>query len=205
MPSPVNTAYQSSVHKPADFTAFWRDVIQQAAAIPLEPELVRDPLRSTDDVEVFEVFYTSLDHVRLAAWYCRPTRRTDPSPAILLTPGYQMEPPIPKDWARKGYCTLSVAPRGKLRSNRQFNPGYPNLLTHNIIDKHTYSYRGFYVDAWRGVDFCWPAPKSIRSASASLAVARAAGSLSPPPPCARKSALRRPGRRICAALWTPVP
>lgn len=159
MPSPVNTAYQSSVHKPADFTAFWRDVIQQAAAIPLEPELVRDPLRSTDDVEVFEVFYTSLDHVRLAAWYCRPTRRTDPSPAILLTPGYQMEPPIPKDWARKGYCTLSVAPRGKLRSNRQFNPGYPNLLTHNIIDKHTYSYRGFYVDAWRGVDFLLACPE----------------------------------------------
>ena len=45
------------------------------------------------------------------------------TPAIMLLPGYQMDPPIPKEWARKGYVALSVAPRGKLRSMRQFNPG----------------------------------------------------------------------------------
>ena len=61
--------------------------------------------------------------MRIAAWYCRPTRRAERSPAILFLPGYQMDPPIPKEWARKGYCALSVAPRGKLRSNRQFNSG----------------------------------------------------------------------------------
>jgi cephalosporin-C deacetylase len=91
--------------------------------------------------------------VRIAAWYCRPARRAGRTPAILFLPGYQMDPPIPKEWARKGYSALSVAPRGKLRSLRQFNPGYPNLLTHNIVDRHTYAYRGFYVDSWRGVDF----------------------------------------------------
>ena len=40
-----------------------------------------------------------------------------------------------------------------LRSNSQFNPGYPGLLTYGIVDRNSYSYRGFYVDAWRGVDF----------------------------------------------------
>jgi cephalosporin-C deacetylase len=70
-----------------------------------------------------------------------------------------MDPPIPKDWARKGYIALSVAPRGKLRSNRQFNPGYPNLLTYNLVDRHTYAYRGFYVDAWRGIDFLLSRPE----------------------------------------------
>jgi cephalosporin-C deacetylase len=155
--SPVD--YQSTVQKPADFEAFWHDVLQHMAAVPLDPEVIPDPLRSSADVEVFEVFYTSLDQVRIAGWYCRPTRRTDPSPAMLYTPGYQMEPPIPKDWARKGYCTLSVAPRGKLRSHRQFNPGYPNLLTHNIVDRHTYTYRGFYADAWRGIDFLLSRPE----------------------------------------------
>src|SRR5439155_1627586 len=83
----------------------------------------------------------------------RPVRRAQRTPAIMLLPGYQMDPPIPKEWARKGCIALSVAPRGKLRSNRQFNPGYPNLLTHNIVDRHTYAYRGFYVDTWRGIDF----------------------------------------------------
>ena len=64
-----------------------------------------------------------------------------------------MEPIIPKAWAAKGYAAFSVSPRGKLRSNGQFNPGYPGLLTHRIVDRHTYSYRGFYMDACRGVDF----------------------------------------------------
>ena len=77
----------------------------------------------------------------------------------MFLPGYQMDPPIPKEWARKGYVALSVAPRGKLRSNRQFNPGYPNLLTHNIVDRHTYAYRGFYVDACRGIDFLLSRPE----------------------------------------------
>ena len=159
MPGTGMASYRSRVRKPDDFDAFWDDVLREASAIPLDVEVVPDPLRTSGDVEVFQVFYTSLDRVRIAAWYCRPTRRADRAPAIMFLPGYQMDPPIPKDWARKGYLALSVAPRGKLRSNRQFNPGYPNLLTHNIVDRHTYGYRGFYVDAWRGVDFLLSRPE----------------------------------------------
>jgi cephalosporin-C deacetylase len=159
MPTHVSPDYQSVVHKPKDFSDFWDEVQRQAAAIPLEPEIVPDPLRTSADIEVFQVFYTSLDHVRIAAWYCRPTHRPERAPAILFLPGYQMDPPIPKEWARKGYIALSVAPRGKLRSNRQFNPGYPNLLTYNMVDRHTYAYRGFYVDTWRGVDFLLSRPE----------------------------------------------
>jgi len=159
MPKSVLADYRSKVQKPDDFDAFWEGVLQQAAAVLLAPEMVIDPLRTSDDVEVFQVFYGSLDHLRIAAWYCRPARLTARTPAILYLPGYQMDPPIPKEWARKGYSTLSVAPRGKLRSLRQFNPGYPNLLTYNIVDRHTYAYRGFYVDAWRGVDFLLSRPE----------------------------------------------
>jgi cephalosporin-C deacetylase len=159
MPKVVQAEYQSKVTKPADFDAFWQGVLGQAAAIPLHPEVIPEPLRTSADVEVFQVFYNSLDQVRIAAWYCRPTRRAERTPALLFLPGYQMDPPIPKEWARKGYIVLSVAPRGKLRSMRQFNPGYPNLLTYNIVDPHTYAYRGFYVDAWRGIDFLLSRPE----------------------------------------------
>jgi cephalosporin-C deacetylase len=159
MPRADASGYRTKVRKPSDFDAFWDDVLQQASAIPLDPELIPDPRRTSDDVEVFQVFYTSLDHVRIAAWYCRPVKRAECAPAIMFLPGYQMDPPIPKEWARKGYLALSVAPRGKLRSNRQFNPGYPNLLTHNIVDPHTYAYRGFYVDTWRGIDFLLSRPE----------------------------------------------
>ena len=159
MPKTVQADYQTKVTKPADFDAFWQGVLHQAAAIPLDPEVMPDPLRTSGDIEVFQVFYTSLDQVRIAAWYCRPARRAERTPALLFLPGYQMDPPIPKEWARKGYIALSVAPRGKLRSHRQFNPGYPNLLTYNIVDRHTYAYRGFYVDAWRGIDFLLSRPE----------------------------------------------
>jgi cephalosporin-C deacetylase len=159
MPSAALESYRSRVQKPDDFEAFWGDVEAEAAAIPLEPEVVADPLRTSADVEVFQVFWTSLDRIRIAAWYCRPAHRAAQTPAVMFLPGYQMDPPIPKEWARRGYIALSVAPRGKLRSNRQFNPGYPNLLTHNIVDRHTYAYRGFYVDTWRGVDFLLSRPE----------------------------------------------
>src|SRR5262245_56941092 len=159
MPRADASGYRTKVIKPSDFDAFWDDVLQQASAIPLDAQMIPDPLRTSDDVEVFQAFYTSADHVRIAAWYCRPAKRAERTPAIMFLPGYQMDPPIPKEWARKGYIALSVAPRGTLRSNRQFNPGYPNLLTHNITDRHTYAYRGFYVDTWRGIDFLLSRPE----------------------------------------------
>lgn len=159
MPNHVPADYRLKVQKPDDFDAFWEGVLRQAEAIPLAPEVVPEPLRTSDDIEVFQVFYTSIDHVRIAAWYCRPLHRAERTPAILFLPGYQMDPPIPKEWAHKGYIALSVAPRGKLRSKHQFNPGYPNLLTYNIVDRHTYAYRGFYVDAWRGIDVLLSRPE----------------------------------------------
>ena len=153
MPRVVSEDYVCKVEKPGDFDEFWDDVLAQAAGIPLNVEVLRDPLRSSDEIETYQVFYDSLDHVRVAGWYCLPKNRSGRLPAMLFLPGYQSDPAVPKEWARRGYATLTAAPRGKLRSNGQFNPGYPNLLTHNITDRNTYSYRGFYVDAWRGIDF----------------------------------------------------
>lgn len=145
--------YVCQVQKPADFDQFWTGVLEQTSRVPMDVEVVAEPLRTSDEVEVFQVFYTSLDDVRIAGWYCRPAGHTGGLPALMTVPGYNMDPPIPKEWARRGYAALSVAPRGKLRSRAQFDPGYPGLLTHNITDSSAYAYRGFYVDAWRGVDF----------------------------------------------------
>ena len=58
--------YVSKVKKPADFEDFWKGVLDQVADISLIPETVPDPLRSSDDVEVFQVYYTSIDNVRIA-------------------------------------------------------------------------------------------------------------------------------------------
>lgn len=140
-------AYGTTVVKPADFDRFWDEVLAQAAQTPLNATVTPVPLRSTPEVEVFEVHYDSLDNVRVAGWYCLPRARSQPLPALVFFPGYISEPSLPKQIAARGYATFGAAPRGKLRSNAQFNPGYPGLLTHNIIDRNTYGYKGFYVDA----------------------------------------------------------
>ncbi len=145
--------FVSKLKRPADIDRFWDDVLAQTAKIPLDASVVHDPLRSTPQVDVYQVHYTSLNNVRIAGWYARPANHAGQLPGLLVVPGYSMEPLIPKAWAAKGYAAFSVAPRGKLRSNGQFNPGYPGLLTYGIVDRNTYTYRGFYMDACRGVDF----------------------------------------------------
>jgi cephalosporin-C deacetylase len=153
--------HQTSVTKPDDFDEFWDALTSEVDALPLNVGIERVPLRSTPEVDVYEIGYDSLDGVRIAGWYCVPTTAIAPPPypGLLIVPGYVSEPTLPKSWAKLGYATVGVAPRGKLRSNSQFNPGYPNLLVHNIIDRCTYSYRGFYMDAYRAVDFLLTRPE----------------------------------------------
>jgi cephalosporin-C deacetylase len=146
---------------PPDFDAFWSDIMATAARIPLDASVEPAPTRSTDSVAVYRIGYDSLDGVRVGAWYCVP-RAEPPYPGLLIVPGYISEPTLPKSWARLGYATVGVAPRGKLGSNQQYNPGYPGLLVDNIVDRNTYAYRGFYVDAARAVDFLHTRPEVDR-------------------------------------------
>ncbi|MDP9358943.1 MAG: acetylxylan esterase, partial [Chloroflexota bacterium] len=153
--------HETSTERPEDFDAFWSAIMAEAATISLNPSLEPVPLRSTPEVDVYEIGYDSLDGVRIAGWYCRPTASylPPPYPGLLIVPGYISEPTLPKSWAKMGYAAVGVAPRGKLRSNQRYNPGYPGLLIDNIVDRHTYAYRGFYVDACRAVDFLLSRPE----------------------------------------------
>ena len=145
--------WKSSVEKPADFDAFWEDTLARTDDIPLDPQLEPVPMRTSAEVEVFEAHYRSYGGLRIAGWYCRPRGASDPLPGLLIVPGYAGEPPLPSELAAMGYAVFSAAPRGKLRSNAVFNPGYPGLLTHDVTDRDNYSYRGFYMDAVRAFDF----------------------------------------------------
>ncbi|MYE54763.1 MAG: acetylxylan esterase, partial [Chloroflexi bacterium] len=53
--------YKCSVRKPDDFDEFWGNVLDEAAQIPLNAETIPLPLRSSEELETFEVIYDSLD------------------------------------------------------------------------------------------------------------------------------------------------
>jgi len=152
MPRRDPSAFTSSAKRPLDFDSFWSDTLASLATVRPNVAFTRDDLRSDDSVEVFDVRYDSYGGLRIAGWYARPANRTTILPGLLIVPGYVSEPKVPKDWARLGYAAFSAAPRGKLRSNSEFNPGYPGLLTHNVTDRDNYAYRGFYMDALRAFD-----------------------------------------------------
>ena len=159
MPKPNLSAHPTEVVKPDDFDQFWQEIMEKVDSIPLNASIELDSLRSSEEVEVFEVKYDSLDGLRIAGWYCLPRERDIPLPARVFYPGYISEPTLPKSHAAQGYATFGAAPRGKLRSNGTFNPGYPGLLTHNINDRDNYGYKGFYIDAVRVIDFLLEQPE----------------------------------------------
>ena len=144
--------HKTSVKKPADFDAFWDETLAETEAVDLDARLEPLSLRSTTEVEVFEARYRSYGGLEIAGWYARPRSPAGLLPGLLHVPGYVSEPLLPASLAAQGYAVFSAAPRGKLRSNSVFNPGYPGLLTHNIHDRDSYGYRGFYMDAVRAFD-----------------------------------------------------
>lgn len=150
--------FRSSVKRPADFDRFWEATISATNKVPLKAEFNHVPMRSNEAVDVFDVRYDSYGGLRIAAWYCAP-RGKGPFPGMLMVPGYVSEPMLPKSLAAQGYAVLSAAPRGKLRSNGQFNPGYPGLLMHKITERDDYGYRGFYMDALRAFDVLLSRPE----------------------------------------------
>lgn len=190
--------YKTSVRRPADFDEFWTGLLRQLDGIPLEPTVEHLPHRSTDTVDVFEIHYDSIDRVRIAGWYCTPkaSHLAPPYPGLLHVPGYVSEPDIPKIWAHRGYAAVGVAPRGKLRSNTQYDPGYPGLLTHNVLDRNTYAYKGFYLDAIRATDFLAERPE-VDAARIGIHGASQGGAL------AIVTAALRPDLIRCASAGAP--
>ena len=90
----VDPNYQTKARKPDDFDDFWADVVSQVERLDLDPEVVPDPLRTSDEIEVFQTYYTSIDNVRIAGWYCLPREREG---AIARVAGRARLPERPRD------------------------------------------------------------------------------------------------------------
>src|SRR5207248_10278355 len=96
MPRGPADQFGTTTVRPPDFDDFWAAIMAEANAIPLNPTMEQVPMRSTGEVDVYDIGYDSLDGLRVAGWYCRPkdSYLRPPYPALLIVPGYISEPTL---------------------------------------------------------------------------------------------------------------
>ncbi|UFU03574.1 acetylxylan esterase [Ruania suaedae] len=141
-------------HRPADFDEYWASSLRYLDRTDPAAVSTHRPDMSTPEVDVFDLRFDSAGDVRVAGWYARPAGEHAPGslPGLLVIPGYISDPIVPTAFAAAGYAVCSVAPRGKVRSRDQVNPGYPGLLVDGLLDPWTSTYRSFYLDVVRAFD-----------------------------------------------------
>lgn len=145
------TSFESTTPRPADFDRFWADTRAELEKVPISLEVARSALRSTPEVDAYEVTFRSLGGAAVFAWLCAPAGGGN-RPGLVVYPGYSGAPGLPRFWAKSGYIALQLSPRGHHKSDVDFNPGFPGLMTSGIEEPATYAYRGLYCDTWRAVD-----------------------------------------------------
>ena len=143
--------YQATTSRPDDFDAFWRatidDLDQTPARLTVEPDLPR----STPEVSVAQVRFDSLYGIRVFGWFARPAA-DGRYPGLLVLPGYSGNSTPQRALAGEGFAVLALSVRGHNRSDAQYRPGFPGLMTDGIERPDTYGYRGVYMDCYRGLD-----------------------------------------------------
>ena len=102
MPRVAADQYVSKVRMPEDIDLFWggRSGRNREESVGARGSTRPIAVHRTD--RCARVFLTSLDRVRIAGWYAALREREGKLPGLLQVPGYNMEPPAPKVWARKG-------------------------------------------------------------------------------------------------------
>ncbi|HMN30209.1 MAG TPA: acetylxylan esterase, partial [Caldilineaceae bacterium] len=138
--------------RPADFDAYWDDLLAQLDGLPLAPELTELPMRSTDFGTVWALRLTSVGPYRLFAYYCVPEGE-GPFPVVYHLPRYGSVNHIPPYEERQRYIAVQLCHRGQRLADQPFAASYPGLLTLGIDDPSTYIFRGIVADCLRGAEY----------------------------------------------------
>jgi cephalosporin-C deacetylase len=151
-----------TTQKPANFDAFWNDVDEDLAGIPLAPEIEPIPIRSNANADLYGVRVTSVGPYRLFGYLSIP-KGEGPFPAIYYTPkNGSVHEVIPQGTAtaiRKRYVTFSLAARGMRNSDKPYAAMFPGQLTDGLESSDTYVYRGIAADTLRGMDYLVTRPE----------------------------------------------
>jgi cephalosporin-C deacetylase len=180
MPLEQLRAYRPEPELPADFEAFWRNTLVEAAAAPLEPSLERVAY-PVADLDVYRASYTGWHGARISAWFLA-RRGARSQPTLVFYHGYSGNKGQIYDylaWALQGYTVLSVDVRGQSgdSTDPEVYPGghVTGWMTQGILSPASYYYRGVYVDCVRALDFAASRPEVDPERLAVLGVSQGGG------------------------------
>ncbi len=151
--------YRPERDEPADFDAFWRDTLAEAAGRPLDPVFTPyDALLPA--VRVEDVRFTGHGGTRVAGWFIAPAGAEGPLPCVVQYIGYSGGRRAPHDWLlwpAAGYAVLVMDSRGQGDGDTEDPPsgGTPQvagMITRGLLDRDEYYYRRLFTDAVRAVD-----------------------------------------------------
>ncbi len=137
---------------PTDFTAYWKAIDTELAALDPAPALTETPLRSTPFSTAWDLKLTSIGPYRIFGYLSVP-HGDGPFPALLHTPRYGSVNNPPHWDDRQRYVVLTLMHRGQRLADTPFSAEYPGLLTLGIESPDTWIYRGILADIMRGCEY----------------------------------------------------
>jgi cephalosporin-C deacetylase len=155
--------YAPAVAEPADFDAFWRSTLGQAADRPVIVD-VRPEHAELALVDTWDVTFSGFGGDPVRAWFTRPANVDTPLPAVVEYLGYGRGRGLPHErltWPVAGYAHLLMDSRGQ---GGQYGTGGdtpdphadglggPWPTTRGILSPHDYYYRRLITDAVRAVE-----------------------------------------------------
>jgi cephalosporin-C deacetylase len=163
LPLPELERYRPELREPADFDAFWRDTLKEAAQTEVLASVrpVATGLRLT---ETWDVTFRGFGGDPVRAWFSRPAGATEPLPAVVEYAGYGRGRGLPHErltWVNAGYAHLLMDNRGQ--GDQYGNggdtpdpqagaaPGGPGAATRGLLAPHDHHYRRLITDAVRAV------------------------------------------------------
>ncbi|MEU0577623.1 acetylxylan esterase [Streptomyces griseoincarnatus] len=156
--------YRPDVAEPADFDAFWKRTLGEAAGagdVLLSADPVDNGLRLT---ETWDVTFRGFAGDPVRGWFSRPAGVGEPLPAVVEFAGYGRGRGLPHErltWVNAGYAHLLMDNRGQgdrygcggdTPDPHAGAPGGPGPAARGLLDPHDHHYRRLITDAVRAVD-----------------------------------------------------
>ncbi|MEV0290103.1 MULTISPECIES: acetylxylan esterase [unclassified Kribbella] len=157
--------YRPEPEEPADFDAFWKQTLTDAAGHPIDATFEPYAARLAT-VDVQDVTFSGWGGQPVKAWLLLPRHRSGPLPAVVQYIGYNGGRGIPYEWltwSAAGYAHLVMDNRGQGGGGKTVadtpdiapdghGSSSPGFLTRGIEDPRKHYYRRLITDAVRAVD-----------------------------------------------------